>query len=553
MTVARAYDDELGQCEQTLCKFPAGHSRAQQTRASCLLPRVLALHRFPAQQRNNSNAGADDQAKIDSHRTASGTQGRLRGALTSQEVAKHVEHCLHPGKAPGPDKCPNELLKTMSDGEFLIVQAWVNEILTLPDKTIDTARQSRFTMNGTISQLHKGGSTNKTSDQRPVVLLNSGYQLLNYIINERLKRIVEQTNVLESGQGGGRQDRSANINMPKMHFVTHEAHRQGKRVYRVDIDFRNAFNAMSQAALWHMMNMFHIPDVDLLEQIYDSATVRLAQNDAESATITFDTGVAQGSITSPQLFNILINALLRMLTATGQNQGISHGLQIGKDDQDDSSQDADHGYQLNTIGFLDDISIFAETPEGMQTLLDVVREFTTWCGMEINVKKTILLVIDKDRKQRESMRAPDLRINGECLKTLDINDTCRYLGYWGTGNGDMSPTREVVRENARAARDPIKSHPLTPELSAELFAQRKESAPSGSRQPSSCGCRVSWRVCKKFGYKRIKTHGTYHDEPQTLCTPSQLQRVAMSAPCRQEYSRRPCCSTLTNACGMKMS
>jgi len=131
-------------------------------------------------------------------------------------------------------------------------------------------------MNCTISQLHNGGSTNKTSDQRPVVLFNSGYQLLYHIINERLKRIMEQTNVLQPGQGGGRQDRSVNINMQKMHFVTHEAHRQGKRVYRVDIDFRNAFNAMSQAALWHVMNMFHMPGVDLLEQIYDSTTVRLA-------------------------------------------------------------------------------------------------------------------------------------------------------------------------------------------------------------------------------------------------------------------------------------
>ena len=72
----------------------------------------------------------------------------------------------------------------------MIVQAWVNEILILPEKTIDTARQSRSTMNGTISQVHKGGSTNKTSDQRPVVLLNSGHQLLNYIYNERLERIV---------------------------------------------------------------------------------------------------------------------------------------------------------------------------------------------------------------------------------------------------------------------------------------------------------------------------------------------------------------------------
>jgi len=138
-----------------------------------------------------------------------------------------------------------------------------------------------------------------------------------------------------------------------------------------------------------MMNTFHIPDVDLLEHIYDSTTVRLAPNDAESATITFDTGVAQGSITSPQLFNIFINALLRMLAANGQNPRIIHGLQIGKN-QDDSSQDADNGYQFNNIGFIDDIirvSIFAETPGGMQTLLDVMQEFTTWCGMEINVKK----------------------------------------------------------------------------------------------------------------------------------------------------------------------
>jgi len=92
--------------------------------------------------------------------------------------------------------------------------------------------------------------------------------------------------------------------------------------------------------------------------------------------------------------------------------------------------------------------------------------------MKINVKKTFLLVIDEDRKQRESMPAPDLRINGERLKTLDINDACRYLGYWDTGNSDMNATREVVRENARVARDLIKSHLLTPELSAELFAQK---------------------------------------------------------------------------------
>ena len=92
---------------------------------------------------------------------------------------------------------------------------------------------------------------------------------------------------------------------------------------------------MSQATLWQVTRMFKIPDVDLLEQIYEGATVRLAPNDEESATITFNTGVAQGSITSPQLFNIFINVLLRMLTVTGHNEDISHGPQISKNQKGD--------------------------------------------------------------------------------------------------------------------------------------------------------------------------------------------------------------------------
>ena len=138
----------------------------------------------------------------------------------------------------------------------------------------------------------------------------------------------------------------------------------------------------------------------------------------------------------------------------------------------------ENGYQFNNIGFIDDISIFADTPEGMHKLLNVVQEFTAWCGMQINVftawcgmqiKKTDLLVIDNDKKRREQEPAPLLAINGETLQAMNLDDACRYLGYWGTGNGDMRATKEVVRQKIIAARDLIKCHPLTPELGTELF------------------------------------------------------------------------------------
>ena len=123
-----------------------------------------------------------------------------------------------------------------------------------------------------------------------MVLLKSGYRLLNYIINEQLKQIVEQANVLEVGQCGGRKGRCENNDVQKMHLSHMKPTGKKKRNYPVDLDFKNIFNAMSHATLLDVMNMFHIPDFDLFEQICDSATFSLAENDTE---ITFDTGVAQ--------------------------------------------------------------------------------------------------------------------------------------------------------------------------------------------------------------------------------------------------------------------
>ena len=51
------------------------------------------------------------------------------------------------------------------------------------------------------------------------------YQLLNYVIKERLKKIVEPANISEPGQGGGRQGRCVRINMQKVHFIQQEARR----------------------------------------------------------------------------------------------------------------------------------------------------------------------------------------------------------------------------------------------------------------------------------------------------------------------------------------
>ena len=67
-------------------------------------------------------------------------------------------------------------------------------------------------------------------------------------------------------------------------------------MYRVDVDFTNAFNAMSQAALWAVMRAYGIPDVDLLMSLYEHSTVTMAPNDPQCATITFDSSARKCTV-----------------------------------------------------------------------------------------------------------------------------------------------------------------------------------------------------------------------------------------------------------------
>ena len=83
-----------------------------------------------------------------------------------------------------------------------------------------------------------------------------------------------------------------------------------------------------------------------------------------------------------------------------------------------------------------------------------------------------------------------MTINRETLQVMNLDDACRYLGYWGTGNGGMGATKEVVKQKIIAARDLIKCHPLTPELATELFTTKVWGS-SASQRHSLSGLKVN--------------------------------------------------------------
>ena len=108
---------------------------------------------------------------------------------------------------------------------------------------------------------------------------------------------------------------------------------------------------MSQASLWAILVAYKIPDVDLLKSLYEHTTVRLPERDMDSAKITFNRGVSQGSVLSPLLFSLFINALSLYLTDIGRKERIHHDLPVT--------------HPFNHILFVDDMTLLAQDSGGM--------------------------------------------------------------------------------------------------------------------------------------------------------------------------------------------
>ena len=105
------------------------------------------------------------------------------------------------------------------------------------------------------------------------------------------------------------------------------------------------------------MEGFGVPDVSLLKDIYENSSMRIQVEGSATAAIQLDTGTVQGSTLSLLLFDLFINALLRLLDTTG----ISHKVK--------------NLPEWNHLAFADDFSLYVSEEHDAQTLLDLVAEF----------------------------------------------------------------------------------------------------------------------------------------------------------------------------------
>ena len=129
-----------------------------------------------------------------------------------------------------------------------------------------------------------------------------------------------------------------------------------------------------------------------------------------TAAIQLDTGTVQGLVLSPLLFDLFINALLRLLDSTG----ISHKIRNAPD--------------WNHQAFADDLLLYTENTADADTLFRLVQQFQDWSGPKISTKKpiaTVALYGREAQRGRTIANAKARRAKARTAKNRGLTAACK--------------------------------------------------------------------------------------------------------------------------------
>ena len=156
--------------------------------------------------------------------------------------------------------------------------------------------------------------------------------------------------------------------------------------------------------------------IDILKDIYSGGTssIRLHK---DSDRFVLERGVRQGDTISPKLFTACLEEVFMNIC------WVNKGVVVD-------------GERLTHLRFADDIVVFAESGEELQSMIKDLKEASQAVGLEMNLSKTKVMF----------NRHASSRIISAGSSTLEEVESYLYLGQLVTANHDMEP--EVKRRIA---------------------------------------------------------------------------------------------------------
>ena len=195
--------------------------------------------------------------------------------------------------------------------------------------------------------------------------------------------------------------------------------RNKTNVYLGLIDASKAFDRVRHDKLFMLLIERKLPAVvlRLLLDSYRRQQLRTCWNDCCSENFDTFNGIKQGSILSPVLFTVYMDALLLKLEASGI------GCTIGR-------------HYFGALSYADDLTVLSPTLSGFQHMFNICEDFGEEYGVKYNPSKSVGLCVS-----RRQQSLPDVILAGQPVKWVSV---IKHLGNFI--QADLRETTEIANK-----------------------------------------------------------------------------------------------------------
>ena len=355
----------------------------------------------------------------------------LNGPITADEILKCTRN-LKNDKACSNDQIINEYIKSTIDSFIVLYEKLFNLVFKsgkIPDTWLE----------GTIIPFYKNkGDKFDPKNYRPITIVSCLGKLFTSILNCRLNKFSEETQLLKENQCGFRKGYSTVDCIFTLHSFFEILKSKRKKLFCAFVDFEKAFDKVCRSALWYKMTLSSVTGYmyNIIYNMYQNIKSCISYNGAISDYFPCENGVRQGENLSPFLFSLFLNDLEDFLC----QENIT-GL---------SSIRTEFENRLNTylklfiILYADDTVIMAESANDLQLALDKFHDYCNTWKLKVNVQKTKIVIFSKGRLQRNVQFIYD---NTEVEIVKEFN----YLGIYLSRTGSFRSGKKYIVQKATNA------------------------------------------------------------------------------------------------------
>ena len=324
---------------------------------------------------------------------------KLNKPFTKDELLVIIKK-LKKGKATGYDMISNEMLKNAPENILILILNYIN--LCLEKSLI-----SDSICYDIIHPIFKDGERSNPENYRGICISSAILKLITSLINERIKKKVNEMNVINKNQIGFQEHARTSDHLFALKHVVNKYVTTGKKkLYACFVDLKKAFDSVWHKGIFYKLENLglHGNLLSLVKCIYKNTKCAVREGDRITQFFSFRKGVRQGCPMSPLLFNLYINDVFEVI-----NNSVDSPIYI-------------KNKQVNALMYADDLVILGQTENELQMCVENLLKYCQRWKLEINTKKTKCIVFNRGNRLCKA----NISVNNKSIENVK---SIKYLGF----------------------------------------------------------------------------------------------------------------------------